>query len=155
MLSDDNANCKHTHILLSSPEHTVPPKWIKNPKDVECVAGQNIVIDCQAQAHPSPRIWLVPLGSYTLTATTSVHCASSFCVAQCSQAKQQQQLTSGFEIAGGKSDCHIQCLRRPPMARPRAKWSSSSSSKSPRAANRWATTMATSNSNRPITTEPS
>lgn len=37
----------------------MPPKWVNAPKDVECVAGQSIVIDCQARAHPNPRVWLV------------------------------------------------------------------------------------------------
>lgn len=36
---------------------SVAPKWTNVPADVDAVAGQHIVVDCQAQASPAARIW--------------------------------------------------------------------------------------------------
>ncbi|XP_077518347.1 cell adhesion molecule Dscam1-like isoform X2 [Amblyomma americanum] len=35
----------------------VPPRWKVAPRDKSAVVGENVVIDCQAEGSPSPRIW--------------------------------------------------------------------------------------------------
>lgn len=45
--------------LTNTIDISVPPKWVKVPKDIEFTAGQNMVIDCQAKAYPSARVWSV------------------------------------------------------------------------------------------------
>ena len=42
----------------------VPPKWLLEPKDASVQAGQDIVLDCQADGYPNPTItWKKAIGS--------------------------------------------------------------------------------------------
>lgn len=35
----------------------VPPRWKVAPMDKAAVVGENVVVDCQAEGFPPPRIW--------------------------------------------------------------------------------------------------
>ncbi|KAK8779577.1 hypothetical protein V5799_019082 [Amblyomma americanum] len=49
--SASSANYSSTMVV------NVPPRWKVAPKEKAAVVGENVVIDCQAEGFPPPRIW--------------------------------------------------------------------------------------------------